>query len=195
MRKKLGRGFYNRPTLKVAKELLGKYLVVQKDGVRLSGKIVETEAYVGFNDPASHAFRKKTPRNQVMFGHPGHAYVYFTYGMLHCLNFVTEKNGYPAAVLIRALEPVEGIELMKKRRGKQKLQDLASGPGKLCQALDVDRRLNGADLCGDLIYVENRGEAVKTIARSSRIGINEGKEKKWRFFIKGSEFVSRRQRN
>jgi DNA-3-methyladenine glycosylase len=188
---RLRRQFYNRPTLRVAKELLGKFLVVQKDGHRLSGKIVETEAYIGFNDPASHAYRSKTPRNQVMFGHPGHAYVYFTYGMLHCLNFVTEKNGYQAAVLIRALEPVEGIELMKKRRGKQKLQDLASGPGKLCQALDIDRRLNGADLCNDLIYVEDRGEVAKTIARSSRIGISEGKEKKWRFFIKGNEFISR----
>lgn len=194
MIKKLRRQFYNGPTLKVAKELLGKYLVVQKDGNRLSGKIVETEAYIGFNDPASHAYKKKTPRNQVMFGHPGHAYVYFTYGMYHCLNFVTEENGCPAAVLIRALEPFEGIDLMKKRRRKQKLQDLASGPGKLCQALDIDRKLNGADLCGNSIYVQDRGEVPKIIARSPRIGIKEGKEKKWRFFIRGNEFISRRQR-
>ncbi len=189
--KKLNRKFYDRPTLRVAKELLGKHLVVQKDGRLLSGKIVETEAYIGFKDPASHAYGGMTSRNQAMFGEPGRAYVYITYGMHHCLNLVTAKEGYPAAVLIRALEPAEGLELMKKRRGRRKLRDLTTGPAKLCQALDIDRRLNGADLCSDLIYVEERGEPVKTIASSSRVGINEGKEKKWRFYIKGSEFVSR----
>ncbi len=191
MSRKLNRRFYNRPTLRVARELLGKYFIVRKDGFSLSGKIVETEAYIGFKDPASHAFRGKTPRNQVMFGEPGFAYVYLTYGMHNCLNLVTEENGHPAAVLIRALEPLEGIELMKTRRRRDKLTDLASGPGKLCQALDVDRRLNGADLCGNLIWVEDRGEVVKGIARSSRIGVTEGREKKWRFFIKGNEYVSR----
>jgi DNA-3-methyladenine glycosylase len=190
MSKKLSRRFYNRSTLRVAKELLGKYLVVRKDGGYLSGKIVEAEAYIGFKDPASHAFRGKTPRNQVMFGEPGFAYVYLTYGMHHCLNLVTEENGNPAAVLIRALEPLEGIELMKTRRSRDKLTDLASGPGKLCQALDIDRRLNGIDLCGNLIYVEDRGEVVKGIASSSRIGVREGREKKWRFFVKGNEYVS-----
>ncbi len=169
---------------------MGKYLVVRRDGHFLSGKIVETEAYVGPDDPASHAYRGKTARNEVMFGDPGYAYVYLTYGILHCLNLVTERRGYPAAVLIRALEPVDGTELMKKRRGRENLTDLTSGPAKLCQALNVDRRLNGADLCAGTIYVENRGEAVKGIARSSRIGIREGKEKKWRFFIKDNGFVS-----
>ncbi len=191
MRKKLDRKFYNRSTLKVAKELLGKYLIVQKDGHFLSGKIVETEAYIGFKDPASHAYRGMTPRNKVMFGDPGYAYVYITYGMHHCLNLVTEKKGYPAAVLIRALEPSDGIELIKKRRGRQKLKDLTSGPAKLCQALDIDRNLNGADLCSDIIYVENRGKVVKRISSSSRIGIKEGKKKNWRFYIKDNEFVSR----
>ncbi len=170
---------------------MGKYLIVQKDGHFLSGRIVETEAYVGFKDPASHAYRGMTPRNKVMFGDPGYAYVYITYGMHHCLNLVTEKKGYPAAVLIRALEPSDGIELIKKRRGRQKLKDLTSGPAKLCQALDIDRNLNGADLCSDIIYVENRGKVVKRISSSSRIGIKEGKKKNWRFYIKDNEFVSR----
>jgi len=187
----LPRQFYNRPTLKVAKELLGKYLVVQKDRYNLSGKIVETEAYIGFKDPASHAYRGMTPRNRVMFGDPGYAYVYITYGMHHCLNLVTEKEEYPAAVLIRALEPTDGVELMKKRRGRQRLKDLTSGPAKLCQALGIDRKLNGADLCSEIIYVEDRGEVVERIASSARIGIKEGKQKKWRFYIKNNEFVSR----
>ncbi len=191
MNKKLDRNFYNRPTLLVAKELLGKYLVVQRDGCFLSGKIVETEAYVGFDDPASHAYRGKTFRNRVMFGHPGYAYVYLTYGMHHCLNLVTERGGYPAAVLIRALEPADGIELMKKRRGCQSLKDLTNGPAKLCQALGIDRNLNGADLSSNIIYVEDRGEAVTKIASSSRVGIKEGKEKNWRFFLPDSKFVSR----
>jgi DNA-3-methyladenine glycosylase len=191
MSRKLDRRFYGRPTVQVAKDLLGKYLVVRRDGHLLSGKIVETEAYVGPHDPASHAYRGKTARNEVMFGDPGYAYVYLTYGILHCLNLVTERRGYPAAVLIRALEPVDGTELMKKRRGREKLTELTSGPAKLCQALNVDRRLNGADLCAGTIYVENKGEVVKGIARSSRIGIRKGKEKKWRFFIKDNGFVSR----
>jgi len=191
VKRKLDREFYDRPTLKVAKELLGKYLVVKKGGHLLSGKIVETEAYDGFKDPASHAYKGTTPRNQVMFGAPGYAYVYLTYGMHHCLNLVTQKNGYPAAVLIRAIEPVDGIQLMKRRRGRRKLRDLTSGPAKLCQALGVDRRLNGEDLLSDGIFVEDRGEVPRRIARSSRIGVNDGKEKNWRFFFKGNEFVSR----
>ena len=191
MNKKLDREFYDRPTLHVAKELLGKYLVIQKDGYLISGKIVEAEAYIGFKDPASHAYRGMTPRNKVMFGNPGYAYVYLTYGMHHCLNLVTEKKGYPAAVLIRALEPAQGIELMKKRRGCQNLKDLTSGPAKLCQALGIDRNLNGADLCLDIIYVEDRGEVGERIASSTRIGIKEGKKKNWRFFKKDNEFVSR----
>ena len=191
MIKKLDRQFYDRPTLKVAKELLGKYLVVNIKGKFLSGKIVETEAYIGYKDPASHAYRGITPRNKVMFGDPGYAYVYFTYGMHYCLNLVTEKNGYPAAVLIRALEPVQGIEIMQKRRKRKNLIDLASGPAKLCQALGVDRKLNGADLCSDSIWVEDRGEVIKSISSSTRIGIKEKDKKNWRFLIQNNEFVSR----
>jgi DNA-3-methyladenine glycosylase len=208
MKKKLDRKFYNRPTLKVAKELLGKYLVVEKGGIYVSGKIVETEAYIGRNDPASHAHRGMTPRNEVMFGDPGYAYVYFTYGMHHCLNFVTEKKGFPAATLIRALEPMDGIEIMRKRRKIEDLKNLTNGPAKLCQALGIDRTLNGADICSDIIYIEDRslnrtvqarGNRPTKIASTSRIGIlkippkagNEGKDKKWRFYIENNKFVSK----
>lgn len=192
MRKKLPRSFYSRHTLKVAKELLGKYLVVNKNGIKLSGKIVETEAYIGPDDPASHAYKGMTTRNKIMFGAPGYAYVYFTYGMYDCLNFVTERKGYPAAVLIRALKPIDGIEVMTKRRKKEKIEDLTSGPGKLCQALEINRSLCGADLCGKTIYVEDRGEKTGVIVSANRIGIDQGKEKKWRFYLKNNRFVSRK---
>jgi DNA-3-methyladenine glycosylase len=192
MRTKLPRKFYHRPTLKVAKELLGKYLVVHRNGEKLSGKIVETEAYIGFNDPASHAYRGMTERNKIMFGAPGYAYVYFTYGMYYCLNFVTERNGYPAAVLIRALEPEQGIEKMMQRRKKKEIENLTSGPGKLCQAMRIDRSLCGADLCSDVIYVEDRGKPVGKIVSTNRIGVDNGKDKNWRFYIKNNRFVSRK---
>ena len=192
MRSKLRREFYNQPTLKVARELLGKYLVVNMNGKKLSGKIVETEAYIGPDDPASHAYRGLTARNRIMFGEPGYAYVYFTYGMYHCLNFITEKEGFPAAVLIRALEPKEGIEIMKHRRKKEKPEDLTSGPGKLCQAMGINKTLYGADLVGKTIYLENRGEKAGKIVSTDRIGIDEGKEKKWRFYLKDNKYVSRK---
>ena len=191
MKKRLDRKFYNRSTLKVAKELLGKYLVIEKNEIYVSGKIVETEAYIGPDDPASHAYRGLTPRNKVMFGEPGYAYVYLTYGMHHCLNFVTERKGFPAAVLIRALEPADGIEILRKRRKAKDLINLTNGPAKLCQALGIDRTLNGVDLCSDIIYVEDRGNTLTKIASTSRIGIKEGKDKKWRFYIKNNEFVSK----
>ena len=189
---KLRREFYNRPTLKVAKELLGKYLVVNINGKKLSGKIVETEAYRGPYDPASHAYGGMTPRNRIMFGEPGHAYVYFTYGMYYCLNVITERKGFPAAVLIRALEPKEGIVIMKRRRKKEKPEDLTSGPGKLCQAMGINKTLYGANLTGQTIYVEDRGEKAGKIVSTNRIGIDEGKEKKWRFYLKDNRFVSRK---
>ncbi len=191
MGSKLKRKFYDRPTLRVAKDLLGKYLVVKNGPKILSGRIVETEAYIGSNDPASHAFKGMTRRNEVMFGPPGHAYIYFTYGMYHCLNLVTEKDGFPAAVLIRAIEPAEGTESMIKKRKTDKIKNLTSGPGKLCQALGLDRSLNGADLCNEKICIENRGEKVKKIESSSRVGITAGKNKKWRFYIHNNEFVSK----
>lgn len=190
--KKLKREFYNRHTLKVARDLLGKFLVVNKNGSKLSGKIVETEAYRGLYDPASHAYGGITPRNKIMFGEPGYAYVYFTYGMYYCLNVITERKGFPAGVLIRALEPRDGIEIMKKRKKKEKIDDLTSGPGKLCQALGIDKSLYGADLISNTIYLEDRGEKAGKIDSTNRIGIDEGKEKKWRFYIKDNRFVSKK---
>lgn len=172
--------------------MLGKYLVVNRRGKKLSGKIVETEAYRGLFDPASHAYKGMTPRNKIMFGEPGHAYVYFTYGMYHCLNVITEREGFPAGVLIRALEPREGIEIMKQRRKKEKIEELTSGPGKLCQAMGIDATLNGADITGKTIYIEDRGEKAGKIISTSRIGIDEGKEKKWRFYIRDNRFVSKK---
>lgn len=171
---------------------MGKYLVVNKNGKKLSGKIVEAEAYIGLNDPASHAYRGMTQRNKIMFGNPGYAYVYLTYGMYHCLNFVTQRKGFPAAVLIRALEPKTGIEIMKQRRKKERIEELTSGPGKLCLAMGINRSLCGASLCGKLIYVEDRGERKGEIVSTNRIGVDQGKEKKWRFYLKDTSFVSRK---
>lgn len=192
MSQKLKKDFYNRPTLRIAKEVLGKYLVVNRNGKKLCGKIVEAEAYIGHSDPASHAYRGMTPRNKIMFGQPGFAYVYFTYGMYHCLNLVTEKKGVPAAVLIRALEPIEGIKIMKRRRKRKKLEELTSGPGKLCQAMGITRELYGADLCGRTIYLEDRNKQSVKIVTTNRVGVDQGKEKKWRFYIRESRFVSRK---
>jgi len=189
---KLPRAFYLRPTLQVARDLLGKYLVRNLGGEYLVGKIVEVEAYTP-NDPASHSFVGKTNRNEVMFGEGGHAYVYFTYGMYYCFNVVTEREGIGAAVLIRAVEPVQGLEIMRKLRGNIKSDmELANGPGKLCLAFTIDKRLNSTDLLGDELFIVN-GEQIsqKDIFATSRVGVQRGVEKKWRFFIKGNKFVSR----
>ena len=140
----LPRDFFARPTLLVARELLGQRLVRHWEGQRLAGRIVEVEAYIGMDDLASHARFGKTKRNAAMFGPPGCAYVYLIYGMYACLNLVTEAENFPAAVLIRALEPIEGIEIQQQRRGASvALRDLARGPGRLCQALAIDRSLDG----------------------------------------------------
>jgi DNA-3-methyladenine glycosylase len=192
---KLPRSFYEQTTVDVAKQLLGKYLVRRHPAGAAIGRIVETEAYVGPQDLACHASRGRTARTEVMFGPAGHAYVYFIYGFYYMLNLVTEAEGYPAAVLIRAVEPVAGIDLMKKRRRLEKLRDLASGPGKLCQAFAVDRSLNRADLTGDLLYVEDRREPMPKFRSTSRIGVDYAgrwKHKPFRFVISDSEFVSKR---
>ena len=191
----LPRSFYARNTIEVAKDLLGKVLVREAPAGRMAVKIVETEAYCGPHDKACHASKGMTDRNKVMFGEPGHAYVYFIYGMYYCLNLVTEGDGYPAAVLIRAGEPLEGIDVMRGPRKKAKKdRDLTSGPGKLCMALAIDRELNGADLCkkGPL-YVEEGARDHFEIVRSKRIGVDyaaEYKDKPWRFYIKNNPFVS-----
>lgn len=192
---KLPRAFYEQTTTDVAKQLLGKYLVRRHSQGDVIGRIVETEAYVGPHDLACHASKGRTARTEVMFGPPGHAYVYFIYGFYNMLNLVTESKDYPAAVLIRAVEPVGGVELMKERRRISALRNLASGPGKLCQAFAVDRSLNGADLRGDVLYVEDRGDPMLKFQATPRIGVDyagKWKSKPYRFIVRGNEFVSRR---
>ena len=192
---KIQRSFYAQSTLQVARQLLGKYLVRKHPDGTTVGKIVETEAYVGPHDLACHAAKGRTARTEVMFGGPGHAYVYFIYGVYYCLNIVTEEVGHASAVLIRALEPIEGIELMRKRRGLDELRKLASGPGKLCLAMAIDKALNAADMSrGNVLYVEDRGERAAKIVARPRIGVDyagKWKDKPWRFLIRGNEFVSK----
>jgi len=191
MSQPLKRAFYKRPTLHVARELLGCLLVFEQDGQRLIGRIVETEAYIGMDDPACHAAVGKTARNEVMFGRPGVAYVYFIYGIHFCLNLVPEPTDSPAAVLIRALEPLQGIEQMQERRNKLRLRDLTSGPGKLCQAFDISRIQNGLDLCRSPLIIFP-GETPDNIVETTRIGIRVGTEKPWRFYDADSEHVSKK---
>ena len=190
----LPRSFYDRDAIDVARDLLGKTLVRELNGERLSARIVETEAYVGPHDLACHASKGMTARNQVMFGEPGRAYVYFIYGMYYCLNLVTGRSGYPVAVLIRACEPMDGIETMRRLRKKAKKDlDLTSGPGKLCIALNIDRTLNGADVCnGKELFVED-APPVDDIVSCKRIGVDyagEYKDKPWRFYINNNPYVS-----
>lgn len=189
--KKLNRKFFAQPTLRVARKLLGKYLVLKQNGTLLSGKIVETEAYIGKDDKASHAYGRITSRNQIMYGPPGYAYIYFIYGNHFCLNFVTEKKGFPAAVLVRALEPSDGIEKMVKNRNSATKENLTNGPGKLCQALGIDKKFNGQDVTSGFLFVEDRNEKVDHIESSIRIGVKEGNDKKWRFYITQNSHVSK----
>lgn len=170
---RLSRQFYNRPTLDVARDLLGQRLVRLWRGQRLAGLITEVEAYIGQTDLACHARFGRTPRSQVMFGAPGHAYVYFTYGMHWMLNCVTEAKDFPAAVLIRAIEPVEGIDLMRRRR-KRPDKVLTNGPAKLAQALGLDQAFNGHDLCVPtaMLFVERRPALPDAaIVRGPRVGL------------------------
>jgi DNA-3-methyladenine glycosylase len=192
---KLPRSFYQQSTVDVAKQLLGKLLVHRRDEEILTGRIVETEAYVGPQDLACHASKGRTHRTDVMFGAAGHAYVYFIYGFYNMLNLVTEAKDFPAAVLIRAVEPVRGIERMKQNRKTDLLHNLASGPGKLCQAFAIDRSLNGADICGKVLYLEDRGEPLPKFTATPRIGVDyagQWKNKPLRFIVRDSEFISKR---
>jgi DNA-3-methyladenine glycosylase len=191
---KLSRSFYEQSTIDVAKQLLGKLLIHRHADAMLVGRIVETEAYLGPHDLACHAAKGRTKRTEVMFGAAGHAYVYFIYGFYNMLNLVTEAKDYPAAVLIRAVEPVRGIELMKQNRKNQQLGNLASGPGKLCQAFAIDRSLNGQDVCGRILYLEDRGEPTPKFDATPRIGVDyagEWKAKPLRFVVRDSKFVSK----
>jgi DNA-3-methyladenine glycosylase len=217
---KLPRSFYLRPTLTIAKEVLGKFIVRRLRGKLLIGKIVEVEAYLGDQDPASHAYRGKTKRTDVMFREGGHLYVYFTYGMHFCANIVTEEKGIGHAILIRGVEPIEGVEAMMKNRRRNiarpnvskrrdgrgimekcppeaesidTFKNLTNGPAKFCQAFGIARRQNGTDLVGnDIFLVEGEAASKTQIGISTRIGIRNAMEKKWRFYIKRNAFVSKK---
>lgn len=197
MDKILNREFYLQNAEIAAKELLGKYLVREYEGKKIVCKIVETEAYIGPEDKACHAYNNRcTERTKVMFEEGGKAYIYFIYGMYYCLNIVVEREGKPEAVLIRGVEPVENREEIEKNRKikSKKEQDLTNGPGKLCTALKIDKGLNGYDITkkGELYIVE--GESAGDIKSTTRINIDyaeEYKDKHWRFYIKGNKFVSK----
>lgn len=193
---KLSREFYNRSTLVVAEELVGKILVRECNGKRIAGRIVETEAYLGIIDKAAHSYGgKRTPRLEPMYGEPGFSYVYFIYGMYFCFNVVTREKGVPEAVLIRGLKPVEGFNEMSINRykttydeiTKKQIYNLCNGPGKLCIALSINKSLNREDLCGNTLYIEEDSKEKYNVQKDKRIGIDYAEEAKdfaWRFFIK-----------
>jgi DNA-3-methyladenine glycosylase len=193
--KKLPRSFYSRSTLQVAQDLIGKVLVRDFDGRRLSGKIVETEAYVGPHDLACHASKGHTLRTSIMFGPAGYAYVYMIYGFYFCLNVVTERKGFPAAVLIRGVEPLENLDFMRElRNNPERDTNIASGPGKLCRAMSIDKRLNGEDLLGRTLWIEDRKLDSGPILSSPRVGVDyagEYKDKPWRFYLANNTHVSK----
>jgi DNA-3-methyladenine glycosylase len=184
----VNRDFFERSVHEVARELIGCRLAVGET----AGVIVETEAYEA-SDPACHAYIGRTTRNEVLFGSPGHAYVYLSYGIHNLLNFVTEPEGTASAVLIRALEPIEGIELMRERRGRELIEDLCSGPGKLSEALGVDLALNGADLFAPPFELSEPAAdwAGVDVVTGPRIGITKAAELPWRYSVRGSRYVSR----
>jgi len=187
--RRLARQFFARATLAVARDLLGCYLVHESSDGRTVGRVVEVEAYRGPRDPASHAFRR-TARSEVMWERPGTAYVYFSYGNHACLNVVAEPEGCAGAVLLRALEPVEGLSVMRRRRGTVDARLLASGPGRLTQAMGVTLADNRSDLVRGSLYFA-RGRRPRAIARTPRIGISVATEVRWRFVERGSPFLSR----
>jgi len=198
--KPLPRSFYARDTHHVARALLGKVLVHQLKQQVLSGRIVEVEAYIGEDDLACHASRGRTPRTEIMYGEAGHAYIYLIYGMYYCCNIVTANKNFPAAVLLRALEPLTGIPLMEKNRPHvNKTTELASGPGKLTRALGITKKLNNIDMVSDhTFFVADDGMIVPktSIGTSSRIGVAYAGPcalYPWRYFIKDSPFVSKQK--
>ncbi|ACF15097.1 DNA-3-methyladenine glycosylase [Chloroherpeton thalassium ATCC 35110] len=189
---KLCPDFYTSPTLELSKNLLGKILVKPMGETVLAAKIVETEAYLQKGDEACHAFRGKTERNQHMFGEPGTLYVYFTYGCHFMLNVVSEPKGTAGAVLVRALEPISGIELMQKNRSKKNMLELTNGPGKLTQAFGIEREFSGKSLQSAEIFLADAPQLSENqIGTSTRIGITKSRELAWRFFIKTNPFVSK----
>ncbi len=201
---RLPRRFYARPTLDVARDLLGKVLVRRTPAGLTSGIIVEVEAYVGESDPACHAAPGPTKRNAPMYGPPGHAYVYLNYGVHYLVNVVTEPKASPAAVLIRALEPLDGVDLMRRRRMRSRTarhnrrtapipdHALCQGPGNVTHAMGITLKDTGVDLLGDALYIDNRGHRVETASWSPRIGISAGTEHPWRCYVEGHASVSGR---
>lgn len=201
---KLNDNFYLENTETVARKLLGKILVHNINGNILKGKIVETEAYMGVTDKGAHSYGgRRTKRVEIMYGPPGRAYIYFIYGMYYCLNAVTQKEGIPEAVLIRALEPLEGHDIMALNRFNKEYKNLTStqitnltnGPGKLCMAMGIDKKLNGSMLSGDTLYIEEGNNDKFDIIKTKRIGIDYAEEAKdflLRFYIKGSPFISKK---
>jgi DNA-3-methyladenine glycosylase len=194
---KLNKSFYTRDTVTVAKELLGKHIFKKSGKGFLVAKIVETEAYLGDEDPACHAFRKITKRNEPMFENGGITYVYFIYGNYYCFNVVTESEGIGAAVLIRGVEPINGIAAMKRNRGIiHKDYDLTNGPSKFCLAFDIDKKDNKIDLTKDKIFFAKYRKKEKIIINvAKRIGIREGAELPYRYFIKDNPFVTKHKLN
>ena len=220
---RLNKKFYNNDTFKLARALLGKYLIRKTGNHILIGKIVETEAYYGPDDKASHASRGKTPRTSLMFDQAGKAYIYQIYGMYYCLNIVTEAKDFPAAILIRALEPISGIDAMGKNRKlkskicnlKSEIRNLTNGPSKLCQALKIDKKLNGINLItSNILYLaanpkekisaeggsarlgrsQASGGKTSQIQNAKRIGVDyagDYKHKPWRYYLKNNPFVSK----
>lgn len=200
--RKLTREFYNRDSVLVAQALLGKILVHEIDGQRISAKIVETEAYMGPEDKAAHSYGgRRTPRVAVMYGEAGFSYIFMIYGMHCCFNVVTNEKEKPQAVLIRAAEPLEGTEWMAQRRfgksyqqlPKRQRRGLTNGPGKLCAAFALDRCFNGVDLCGNTVYIEEGESAYFSIVTTKRVGIDyaeEAKDYPWRFYIENNDYVS-----
>lgn len=200
--KKLTREFYHRESLLVAQELLGKILVHERNGRRVSARIVETEAYMGVEDKAAHSYGgRRTARVEVMYGPPGISYVFLIYGMHNCFNVVTAEEGNPQAVLIRAVEPMEGLDLMAQNRfqktdeqlNKREIIGLTNGPGKLCKALSIDKGFNGEDLCGSKLYIEEGPSDELCIISAKRVGIDyaeEAKDYPWRFYLKDNLYVS-----
>lgn len=199
---KLNREFYNRDSLIVAKELLGKVLVHHVNGEKITAKIVETEAYMGVDDKAAHSYGgRRTQRVEVMYGDPGFSYVFIIYGMHYCFNVVTKEKGNPQAVLIRALEPLDGLDIMALNRFSKSYNDLTNaqiknltnGPGKLCSAMLIDKSLNGENLCGNNLYIEDIDNENFSIVSTKRVGIDYAEEAKnypWRFYIKDNKYVS-----
>jgi len=185
LNQRLSRRFFARPALEVAPLLIGRTLYRETpDGV-IAGRIVEVEAYCGSSDPGSHAFRGRTRRNATMFGPPGHLYVYFTYGLHHCANIVTDSDAVAGAVLLRAVEPTEGLNFMANRRGTDETRNLARGPARMCQAFALDLKDNGLDMTTGDVWI-GRGRRISSpIQTSARVGLRPGMDQPWRFYEKG----------